>query len=148
MAKVTKTSGRTLTLREPAQQIWLAGLGAFAVAEEEGTKLFTTLVKKGKNIEKTNLAKFDKSLDKVRTRVEELRAIPGDTMQKLGEGFDTGVEAVLDRLGVPTKREIGALTRRVEALTKALEKRQGKRTPHVVHRTRKAIVRSTQPTMS
>ncbi len=140
MAKVTKTSGRMLTLREPAQQIWLAGLGAFAMAEEEGSKLFSNLVKKGKTLEKANLAR----LEKVRTRVDELRAMPADTMSRLGGGFDTGVEAVLDRLGVPTKKEIGALTRRVEALTKALEKRHTPaRVPRTTTRTRKAVVRTT-----
>ena len=141
MAKDTKTSGRMLTLREPAQQIWLAGLGAFAIAEEEGSKLFSNLVKKGKTLEKANLAR----IEKVRTRMDEFRAIPGDTMAKLGGGFDTGVEAVLDRLGVPTKKEIGALARRVEALTKALEKRQGRTAPVRTTRTKKAVVRSTAP---
>lgn len=141
MAKVTKTSGRMLTLREPAQQIWLAGLGAFAIAEEEGSKLFSNLVKKGKTLEKANLAR----LEKVRTRVDELRAIPADTMSRLGGGFDTGVEAVLDRLGVPTKKEIGALTRRVEALTKALEKRQSRTVVPKTTRTKRAVVRTTTP---
>lgn len=140
MAKVTKTSGRMLTLREPAQQIWLAGLGAFALAEEEGTKLFSNLVKKGKTLEKANVAR----LAKVRTRVSELRAMPTERLSRLGGGFDGGVEAVLDRIGVPTKREIGALTRRVEALTKALEKRQA-RSNHPRRtrtRVRKAVVRT------
>src|SRR6202007_2430157 len=35
------------TVMDSAQQIWLAGLGAFAKAQEEGGKLFETLVKDG-----------------------------------------------------------------------------------------------------
>ena len=35
------------TVKESAQQIWLAGLGAFAKAQEEGSKVFEALVKEG-----------------------------------------------------------------------------------------------------
>ena len=37
---------------DSAQQIWLAGLGAFAKAKNEGGKVFDTLVKQGEQIEK------------------------------------------------------------------------------------------------
>src|SRR3546814_9728797 len=37
------------TLSESAQQIWLAGVGAFGRAQAEGTKLFEGLVKEGLN---------------------------------------------------------------------------------------------------
>ena len=32
-------------MKESAQQIWLAGMGAFSKAQEEGTKVFEALVK-------------------------------------------------------------------------------------------------------
>ena len=40
------------TVRESAQQIWLAGLGAYAKAQEEGNKVFDALVKEGETIQK------------------------------------------------------------------------------------------------
>ena len=43
----------TSVILESANQIWLAGLGAFARAQEEGTKVFDTLVEAGKEIENT-----------------------------------------------------------------------------------------------
>ena len=39
-----------LDFRKYTQQIWLAGLGAFSRAEEEGTKLFDSLVKVGEEL--------------------------------------------------------------------------------------------------
>ena len=36
-------------VKDSAQQIWLAGLGAFAKAQEEGSKVFDALVKEGSN---------------------------------------------------------------------------------------------------
>jgi len=46
-------SGRksSLDFRKYTQQIWLAGLGAFSRAEEEGNKLFDSLVKVGEELE-------------------------------------------------------------------------------------------------
>ncbi len=140
MAKLTKVTGKGLPLREPAEQIWLAGLGAFAMAEEEGSKLFATLVKKGRVLQKTNMAKLDSRLAAVRDKVDELSDVPGQAMEKVNDRFDAGMALVLHRLGVPTKREIGTLTRRVEELTRTLET---KRTPPVrrarTTRTRKPV---------
>lgn len=127
MSKVTKTNGgRSLTtLPEPAREIWFAGLGAVAVAEKEGGKFFRQLVSEGKRFEKTNLARMEKGFDNVLTtvnaRVEDVRAIPVAAMHRVTGVMDDSMTAVLHRLGVPTKREISVLTRRVEELTRSLE---------------------------
>ena len=42
----------TDTMKESAQQIWLAGLGAFSKAQEEGGKAFETLVKNGIDLQR------------------------------------------------------------------------------------------------
>ncbi|HNJ75966.1 MAG TPA: phasin family protein, partial [Azospira sp.] len=39
------------TVKESAHQIWLAGLGAFAKAQDEGNKVFDALVKEGESIQ-------------------------------------------------------------------------------------------------
>lgn len=134
MAKLTKVTGRGLALREPAERIWLAGLGAFAMAEEEGSKLFATLVKKGRVIQKASAAKLDTRMEGVRERLEGLREIPEATIDRLNGRIDASMTSVLHRFGVPTKREIGTLTRRVEELTKSLEHRN--RTPRKVRQRR------------
>ena len=47
-AKSDKSDNQLVqTVRDSAQQIWLAGLGAFSKAQEEGGKVFETLVKEG-----------------------------------------------------------------------------------------------------
>ena len=52
----TKTKSKSskksaLDFKKYTQQIWLAGLGAFSRAEEEGNKLFDSLVKVGEELE-------------------------------------------------------------------------------------------------
>ena len=48
------------TVKDSAQQIWLAGLGAFSKAQEEGGKVFEALVKEGMTIQrKTQAVQLD-----------------------------------------------------------------------------------------
>jgi poly(hydroxyalkanoate) granule-associated protein len=117
MPKVAKKNGAKV-LRRSAHEIWLAGLGALTLAEEEGSKLFKSLVKKGAGMEALNKARLEKLLAKVKPMREDA----GMALQKVGTGMDNSMAAVLHRLGVPTRREIQGLTKRVEELTHSLER--------------------------
>ena len=120
--KVTKKTERpTAMARESVEQVWLAGLGALAMAENEGSKLFKTLVKKGEALDKQGRARLQKAVDRTMARVSDARTA---TVGRIEGTFDDGVSAVLGRLGVPTRRDIAALTRRVETLTHAVEKKR------------------------
>jgi hypothetical protein len=44
-------AGLATTIRDSAHVIWLAGLGAFAKAQQEGSKLFDSLVKEGEVVQ-------------------------------------------------------------------------------------------------
>lgn len=105
-------------LRKYTHQIWLAGLGAFARAEEEGSKLFDSLVDTGRELE-------SRTRDRSESRVEELkervRSRTGETMGKMEKAFDERLNKALSRLGIPNRREVEALQRRVQELTAALE---------------------------
>ena len=46
MARTTRST-TALTVKDNAQHIWLAGLGALATAGEEGSRVFEDLVEKG-----------------------------------------------------------------------------------------------------
>jgi poly(hydroxyalkanoate) granule-associated protein len=118
MAQTTrKHDGRTTPmLRDSVQQIWLAGLGALALTEDEGTKFFRTLVKRGEGFERTTKARLDKA-------VATAREAPGTAMTRIEETFDDTMNGVMHRIGVPTKREINGLARRVEGLAASLERR-------------------------
>lgn len=75
------------SLSESAQQIWLAGVGAFSRAQAEGTKLFENLAKEGLNIENTARKFAGKRAEVVReaveTRVEQARDRATDTWDRL-----------------------------------------------------------------
>src|SRR5688500_7756708 len=111
-------------LSESAQQIWLAGVGAFGRAQAEGTKLFEALVKEGLSLEQT-ARKFaggraDVVRDAVESRVGQARERAVDTWDRLEKVFEDRVQRALVKLGVPNRDDLGALVDRVDALNAEL----------------------------
>ena len=119
-------------IKDSAQQIWLAGLGAYAKAQEEGQKVFNALVKEGNSIQKRTMRMTEDKVNEVTNRVGKfaggLQKQANGTWDKLETVFEERVERALTRLGVPTNKEIGELTRRVEQLTASVQKLSGGRT--------------------
>lgn len=112
-------------VRDSAQQIWLAGLGAFAKAQEEGQKVFEALVKEGTTLQKRTVRMTEDTVNEVTGKVGkvtgELSRQANGTWDKLEGVFEERVARAMGRLGVPTKREIADLTARVEELTAAVD---------------------------
>lgn len=124
------------TLSESAQQIWLAGMGAFGRAQAEGTKLFEGLVKEGMALENTARKFAGKRADVVRdaveNRVEQARERATDTWDRLEKVFEERVQRALVKLGVPGRDDLRDLTGRVDALTAELRRQGGKAAPRKV----------------
>ncbi len=114
------------SLVESAQQIWMAGVGAFTRAQGEGSKMFEALVAEGMTIEKTTrklaTGKVDAVRDAVEDRVGVVRERATDTWDRLEKVFEDRVQRALNRLGVPGREEIADLSDRVNALTGELKK--------------------------
>lgn len=118
MATKQKAKKLPEEVRESASKIWLAGLGALATAEEEGSKLFKNLVKKGEEVESRGKAE----IGRFRDLVTEVRGKAGRAIEGVSDRIDDQVAAALARLGVPSKDEIATLSSRVEELSKLVEK--------------------------
>ncbi len=115
---------------DSAQQIWMAGMGAFNRAQGEGSKLFEALVKEGMNIEqhtrKLAGGKVDAVRDAVENRVGVARERATDTWDRLEKVFEERVQRALNRLGVPSREDLSDLTTRVNGLTDVLRKQGAK----------------------
>ena len=105
-------------LRESAHKIWLAGLGALTVAGEEGQKMFSNLVEKGQEFEDRDHA----SVDAVKKTAGNAREKVGDLFGKFEDSLNDKIGLALQKMGVPTKDEIGQLTDRVDKLMEAINK--------------------------
>lgn len=116
-------------LSESAQQVWLAGVGAFGRAQAEGSKLFETLVKEGLSLEQTTRKLAGGRVDAVRDAVEstvgQARERASDTWDRLEKVFEDRVQRALRRLEVPSREDLGALLDRVDALNAELRRLGG-----------------------
>lgn len=114
---------------ESAQHIWLAGVGAFGRAQEEGTRMFEALVKEGMSIEKNTRHIAGDRVDAVRDAMEErvgnVRDRASDTWDRLEKVFEQRVQRVLTKLGVPGSKELQDLIGRVNELNAQLRKLAG-----------------------
>jgi poly(hydroxyalkanoate) granule-associated protein len=124
-----KDSHLAAAIKESAQQIWLAGLGAFSKTQEEGQKVFQALVKEGSSIQKRTMAATEHKIEEVTGRFAKVagqfQKQANGTWDKLETVFEERVDRALARLGVPTHKDITTLSRRVEELTAEVARLSG-----------------------
>jgi poly(hydroxyalkanoate) granule-associated protein len=118
------------SLVESAQQIWMAGVGAFNRAQGEGSKLFEALVSEGMTIEKHTrklaTGRVDAVRDAVEDRVAGARARATDSWDRLEKVFEDRVQRALNKLGIPGREEVVGLNARIDALTAQIRRNDGK----------------------
>ena len=118
MAKKKKKSKEIQNdIMESAHKVWLAGLGAVAMAEQEGGKFFSNLMEQGQKIEN----KSKKQVEKAKGTVSGMKTVAESYWETFGRTVDDQMTAVIHRIGVPTKDEIETLTKKVEDLTVAVD---------------------------
>jgi poly(hydroxyalkanoate) granule-associated protein len=109
---------------DSSRQIWLAGLGAFARAQAEGTKVFESLVKQGESLEsRTRKAAADTAAlarGAATAKVKEVQKGVGGTWDKLEQVFEDRVARALSKLGVYTQNDVERLAERVDVLSDAV----------------------------
>jgi poly(hydroxyalkanoate) granule-associated protein len=113
-------------VKDSAQQIWLAGMGAFAKAQAEGGKVFDALVKEGVSLQRKTQAVAEEKLGdvtgKMSSMASEVTSKAGASWDKLENIFEERTAKALGKLGVPTAKDVAELQRRVEELSAAVAK--------------------------
>ncbi len=104
-------------VKDSAQKIWLAGLGAFSRAQEEGGKVFETLVKQGQEIEKKTRSIAEKAAESARAQATETVGRAAGKWDKLEQVFEDRVHRSLNKLGVLTSKDVERLTRQLSELS-------------------------------
>ena len=112
------------SIKDSAQQIWLAGLGAFAKAQGEGTKVFDTLMKEGASLHRKTQAAAEEKLGDMAGKVTSMAGgVTGKAnaqWDKLESIFEERTARAMNRLGVPTAKDVAALAERVDVLAAAV----------------------------
>ncbi len=114
------------SVKESAQQIWLAGMGAFSKAQEEGSKVFEALVKEGTSLQKKTQGLAEDKISEVTGKMSAMAgtvtAKAGQNWDKLESIFEQRTAKAMNKLGVPTAKDVDALVKRVDELAAAVSR--------------------------
>ena len=117
-------------VKESAQQIWLAGLGAFAKAQEGGGKMYESLMKEGLSIQRKTQAvaeeKLSEASSKMANMAGDIQSKAGQQWDKLENIFEDRVSKALGKMGVPSAKDVDALVARIDELNKTVQKMSAK----------------------
>ena len=109
------------SVKESAHQIWLAGMGAFAKAQEEGGKVFESLVKEGSHLQKKTQGLAEDRISavtgKMTAMADGMSNKAGAQWDKLETIFEERVAKALNKMGVPSRKDIDALIKRIDGLS-------------------------------
>jgi poly(hydroxyalkanoate) granule-associated protein len=118
------------TVKDSAQQILQAGLGAFAKAQVEGAKALETFVKDSATIQRKTKAAAEGKITEATTKMthmaNDISKQASGQWDKLENIFEERVAKALNKLGVPSAKDVAALIDRIDALNKAVQALAGK----------------------
>ena len=131
--KLQKTSASKKTnaplsgsVKDSAQQIWQAGLGAFSRAQAEGSKAFDLLVKEGVSLQRKTQSAAEERISDATHKMSSMASDIGNKAtgqwDKLESIFEERVAKALNKLGVPSSKDVAALIERIEDLNKSVQK--------------------------
>jgi poly(hydroxyalkanoate) granule-associated protein len=117
-------------LLQGVQQVWLAGMGAIARAQQEGPSAFSDAVFEGLRLlnQSRSTAQrmvrdaFESAQGTLQSRVGDARSQAQETWDNLESLFQSRVQRAMHQVGVPTADEIRVLTRRVAELNENVKR--------------------------
>jgi len=114
------------SVKDSAQQIWQAGLGAFAKAQAEGTRAFEALVKEGTALQRKTQSAAEEKISEATSRMThmatDISSKASGHWDKLENIFEERVAKALHKLGVPSAKDVSALIARIDELNRSVQK--------------------------
>jgi len=115
-----------------ARKIWLAGLGAYAKAGQEGSEYFKDLVKSGEGVEKQGKKLVSEQVEAANSQIDSVKSTVTNNvssvkgkfevrLDKIEKAFDNRVASALNRLGIPSKQDVEVLSAKLDELSALLE---------------------------
>lgn len=134
--KVTKVAVKADTVLSDvkvyARKIYLAGLGAYAKAGQEGADYFKELVKSGEGVEKQGKKLVNEQVEAANSQIDSVKSTVTSNvnsvkgkfevqLDKIEKAFDNRVASGLNRIGIPSKQDIEVLSAKLDELSALLE---------------------------
>jgi poly(hydroxyalkanoate) granule-associated protein len=117
-------------VKDSAQQIWQAGLGALTKAQAEGSKAIEALIKEGVSMQRKTQSvaeeKISEASSKMSSMATDISSKASGQWDKLESIFEDRVAKALNKLGVPSAKDVNALIARIDELNKSVQKLSAK----------------------
>jgi len=131
-AVVEETSSVLSDEKVDARKIWLAGLGAYAKAGQEGSEYFKDLVKSGEGVEKQGKKLVNEQVEAANSQIDSVKSTVTSNVSsvkskfevridKIEKAFDNRVASALNRIGIPSKQDVEVLSAKLDELSALLE---------------------------
>lgn len=118
------------SVKDSAQQIWQAGLGALTKAQAEGTKAIEALIKEGVSMQRKTQSVAEEKISEASNRMSsmatDISSKASGQWDKLESIFEERVAKALNKLGVPSAKDVNALIARIDELNKNVQKLSAK----------------------
>ena len=128
-AKKTQATPKD-AVKDSVQQIWDAGVSALAKVQAEGTKAIEALIKEGVSMQRKTQSAAEEKINEASSRMSnmatDISSKASGQWDKLESIFEDRVAKALNKLGVPSAKDINALVARVEELNKSVQKMSAK----------------------
>lgn len=132
--KIEAEEAKTFSeVRLYARKIWLAGLGAYVKAGQEGADYVKELIKTGEQTEKKAKKVIDEKVEAANSEIDSAKGeLKGEItkakgrvevqLDKIESAFDRRVASALNRIGIPSKHDVETLSAKLDELTALLER--------------------------
>ncbi|MGE1175359.1 MULTISPECIES: phasin family protein [Pseudomonas] len=127
--KIDASTSALSDVKSYARKIWLAGLGAYTKVGQEGSEYFQELIKAGQTVERKGkkavtekLEAANAEIDEAKSEVSSFKGRVEVQLDKVEKAFDTRVASALNRIGIPSKHDVEALSAKLDELTALLER--------------------------
>jgi poly(hydroxyalkanoate) granule-associated protein len=129
-----EANGTLSEVKQYARKIWLAGLGAYSKVNQEGSEYVRELIKTGEQVEKEAKKAVNEKLEAANSEIDSVRGeVSGvvgrveHRIDRIETAFDRRVAKALNRVGIPSKRDVDALSAKLDELTALLERVEPKK---------------------
>lgn len=132
--KIDAEEAKTFSeVRLYARKIWLAGLGAYVKAGQEGAEYIKDLIKTGEQTEKKARKGIDEKVEAANSEIDSVKGeVKGEVskakgrveaqIDKIETAFDRRVASALNRIGIPSKHDVETLSAKLDELAALLER--------------------------
>jgi poly(hydroxyalkanoate) granule-associated protein len=119
---------------DTANKIWKAGLGALRTAEEEGSRIFKSLMEKGDSFQSSSRKESQKQIDKMSKIIKGgVGSVKGkldditDQKDRFWEvlKLEDTFKSVMKTFGVATNKDIDILKKKIDAISKSVNELRG-----------------------